>query len=210
MPNTDELIDELTTDLRPRRRVLPWVGRGLLAAIALLTFAVLVALLGMRPDFATGQPHSVPLISALVILSAGGTVGTALTAMARPAVGAARSGWQWALAALAVLPIAAIVTAVGNAPDRALMMPPEGPPCLVIGTIASIGSIVALTWCRGAPTSAARASWLVGITGGAVGAVAMGLVCPIDAITHIGTWHVGIIVVAAVGSRFALPRFLRW
>jgi hypothetical protein len=212
MPDTDELIDELTTDLRPRRKISPWFGRGLLAVIALLTFTLVVGLLGMRRDFAVGHPHSVPLISALVILSAGSAVAATLTAMARPAVGSARSGWLWALAALAVLPIAAILTAAGDASERAFMMPPEGPPCLLIGSIASIASIFVLTlWLRrGAPTSAARASWLVGISGGTVGAVAMGLVCPIDAITHIGTWHVGIIVIAAVGSRLVLPRFLRW
>jgi hypothetical protein len=40
--------------------------------------------------------------------------------------------------------------------------------------------------------------------------MAIGLACPIDAVTHIGTWHVGSILVAAIGSRVALPRFLRW
>jgi hypothetical protein len=38
----------------------------------------------------------------------------------------------------------------------------------------------------------------------------MALVCPIDSIMHIGTWHAGIVAVAAVGSRLVLPRFLRW
>jgi hypothetical protein len=212
MPDNDELIEQLTGDLRPTRRISPWSGRALLGLAAVLTVVMLVARFGMRPDFAAGQPHSVPLISLLVILSLCITFTVAVTAMARPAVGAARGGWQWALAPLAILPIAAAVTAASDAGELAKMLPPEGPACLIVGTLASLASIALLTYWlrRGAPTSASRAAWLIGIAGGAVGALAMGFVCPIDAITHIGTWHVGIIVTAGLGSRLALPYFLRW
>lgn len=212
MTMSDELIDRLTADLEPRRRVSPWMGRAMLAATGLLTIAALAALFGMRADFTAGRPHSVPLMSELVILSAGCAIAAALTGMARPAVGAFRSGWQWAAAALAVLPIAALVTAAGDATERALMLPPDGPFCLVMGTLASLVSIALLTlWLRrGAPTSPERASWMIGISGGAIGALAIGFVCPVDAITHIGTWHAGIIVLAGAASRLVLPRFLRW
>ena len=212
MPTSDDLIDRLTADLQPRRRVSPWLGRAILAVAALLTIAALTGLFGMRADFTSGRPHPVPLMSELVILSAGCAIAAALTAMARPAVGALRSGWQWAAAALAVLPVAAFMTAAGNAAERALMLPPDGVFCLVTGTLASLASILLLTlWMRrGAPTSPERAAWMIGISGGAIGALAIGFVCPVDAITHIGTWHAGIVVVAAVGSRIVLPRFLRW
>jgi hypothetical protein len=104
------------------------------------------------------------------------------------------------------------VTAAGNATERALMLPPDGLFCLVAGTLASLASIAPLTlWLRrGAPTSPERAAWMIGISGGAIGALAIGFVCPVDAITHIGTWHAAIIVVAAVASRIVLPRVLRW
>jgi hypothetical protein len=212
MPSTDELIDQLTADLQPRHTVSPWAGRAVLGGVALLTMAAVVARFGMRHDFTAGQPHSVPLMSELVLLSAFCALAASLTAMARPAVGAMRGGWQWAVAALAVLPLAAGVTAIGNAAERALMIPPEGPFCLLVSTLASLASIVVLTlWLRrGAPTSPTRAAWLIGLVGGAVGAMAIGLVCPIDAVTHIGTWHVGAVLVAAAGSRLVLPRFLRW
>jgi hypothetical protein len=208
----DELIDQLTAQLEPRRRVSPWLGRALIAAVALLTAIALTAMLGMRPDFAAGRPHAVPLLAALVVLCAGIVVAVAVTAMARPAVGSPRIGWQGAVAALVVLPAAALVTAAGSAAQRAATMAGEGYFCLAAGTLASIACIVALTlWLRrGAPSSATRASWLVGITGGAAGALAMALVCPIDTIMHIGTWHAGIIAIAAVASRLVLPRFLRW
>ena len=212
MPSIENLIDDLTAELEPRRTVSPAIGRLLLFAAALVTSAVVISLFGMRPDFLSGHPQPVSLITTLVILSAGIAVGAALTAMARPAVGALRGGWQWSVAALAVLPVAAVLTAAGSAAARAAMLPPEGPPCLIVGTLASILSIVCLTlWLRrGAPSSPERASWMVGIASGAVGAVAIGLACPIDSITHIGVWHGAIIAVTGVGCRLLLPRFLRW
>lgn len=212
MSETKHLIDQLTDELEPVRSVSPWLGRAMWVGLALATAAVLTSLLGMRPDFANGDPHSVPLISVLVVLCAGAVVAVAVTAMARPAVGAQRASWQGAVAALAVLPAAAAVTAAGSATQRAAMMAGEGYFCLATGTLASLATIVALTlWLRrGAPTLPQRASWLVGIAGGTVGALAMAMVCPIDSIMHIGTWHAGIIAVAAAGSRLVLPRFLRW
>jgi hypothetical protein len=151
-------------------------------------------------------------MSELVLLSVLCAVAATLTAMARPAVGSNRSGWHWAVAVLFVFPIAAIVTAAGNADQLAAMLKPDGPFCLAVGSLASLASILLLTlWLkRGAPTSTHRAAWLIGITGGAVGALAMGLACRSDAITHIGIWHAGIVLLAAVGSRLALPRILRW
>lgn len=212
MRDTDELIDQLTVDLKPRSSMSPWSGRALLAFTAILTVAILVGHFGMRPDFRDGHPHSIALLCALVMLSLCLTFVATTTGMARPAVGSARGGWQWALAPLAVLPVAAVVTAASDPSELARMLPPDGPSCLIVGTLASLASIAALTiWLRrGAPTSAARASWLIGIAGGAVGAVGMAFVCPIDAITHIGTWHVGIVLATALGSRLVLPHFLRW
>jgi hypothetical protein len=212
MPDTDELIDQLTEELAPTPTVSPAFGRVLLAVAGLLTIFVVVGLFGMRPDFAAGHPHPVPLIGALVVLSAGIAIAAALTAMARPAVGAVRTAWPWAIAGLAVLPVAAVVSAMGSDEQRAAMMPQASSFCLVAGTLASIASIILLTaWLRrGAPTSPERASWLIGIAAGTVGALAMAFVCPSDAIAHIGIWHVGIIAVAAVASRLVLPRSLRW
>jgi hypothetical protein len=212
MPNTEDLIDQLTEELTRRPSVSPSVGRAVLGAVTLITIAVVVGVFGMRADLAQGHPHPVALISALVVLSAGAAVAAALTAMARPAVGAVRAGWQWAVAALAVLPIAAFLTALGSRAEFQAMLPPEGPSCLILGTLSSLAAIIVLTlWLRrGAPTSPERAAWLIGVAGGAVGALAVAFICPIDAITHIGTWHMGIIAVAALGSRLVLPRFLRW
>jgi hypothetical protein len=94
----------------------------------------------------------------------------------------------------------------------ARMVPSEGWFCLVSGSLASIASIVILTLVAAARRAdfGVRASWLIGIVGGAIGALATGFICPSDSIAHIGTWHVGIIAIAALASRLILPRFLRW
>lgn len=212
MPSNDELIDLLTEDLRPVRPVSPAVGRAIVAVLAVLTASALVAALGIRQDFATGAPHSVPLLAALLMLATGTAAAATVTAMARPAVGAMRNGWQWAVAALVVLPVAALMTAVGDSAQRVEMLPSDGLFCLIMGTVASLATITLLTlWLRrGATTSVERGSWLVGITGGAIGTFAIALICPEDAITHIGIWHVGIVALVAIGSRLILPRFLRW
>lgn len=212
MSTSDNLIDRLTTDLKPTRTISPWFARATLFCVALLTIAAVSSLLGIRSDFMAGRPSSVPLMSELLILFAGSAFAAALTAMARPAVGAVRNDWQWAAAALSVLPIAAVVAAAGDRTERAVMLAHDGLLCLAIGTSASAASMVLLTlWMRrGAPSSPERAACLIGIVAGSIGALAIGLVCPVDAIAHIGTWHIGIVVLIATASRIVLPPLLRW
>ncbi len=212
MPTNDELIDRLTEDLEPAAPVSPGTGRWLVAAAALIAAALLIGRFGMRPDFAVGAPHPVPLMAILVVLAAGSAAAVTVTAMARPAVGSLRNGWQWSVAAFAVLPLAALLTMVGDAGQRGALRPAEGLFCLTAGTGVAVLTIVSLAWWmrRGAPTSPTRTSWLIGITGGAAGMLAIGMVCPADAIAHIGTWHSGILLLSALGSRLTLPWFLRW
>ena len=138
MPINDDLIDRLTADLKPTRTVSPWFARVMLFGGALLTIAAVGSLLGIRRDFLAGQPSEIPLMSLLVILCAGTALAAALTAMARPAVGATRNDWQWTLAALSVLPITAFVTAAGDKAERSLMLGADGLHCLLNGTIASV------------------------------------------------------------------------
>lgn len=213
MRNHDELIDQLAEELTPARGVSLVQGRLLLAASAMVSALVLTALFGVRPDFLAGVPHSLPLLSlfltAIVAIAATATV----TAMARPAVGAIRGGWPWAIAALATLPLGALVTAPNGLPElRAIIFAAAGSSCFFIGTAAALGSIAALAlWLKhGAPTSAARASWLIGVAGGCVGASAVALTCPSDSIIHIGVWHAAIIPVSAVASRLMITPLLRW
>lgn len=212
MPTNDELIDRLTEDLEPTPPVSPGAGRWLIAAASLIAAFLLIERFGMRPDFAAGEPHPVPLLAILVVLAAGSAAAATVTAMARPAVGSPRNGWQWTVAAFAVLPLAALLTMAGDPGQRAALRPADGLFCLAAGTGAAVLTIVSLAWWmrRGAPTSPTRTSWLIGITGGAAGMLAIGIICPADAIAHIGTWHSGVLLLSAVGARLTLPRLLSW
>ena len=125
MPTNDELIDRLTEDLEPTPPVSPGAGRWLIAA-ALIAAFLLISGCGMRPDFAAGEPHPVPLLAILVVLAAGSAAAVTVTAMARPAVGSLRNGWQWTVAAFAVLPLAALLTMAGDPGQRAALRPADG------------------------------------------------------------------------------------
>ena len=63
---------------------------------------------------------------------------------------------------------------------------------------------------RGAPVQPDHAALLTGIAAGAVGAVAISLECPRDAIAHVGLWHIAPIAIGAIAGRLLLPRLLRW
>jgi hypothetical protein len=212
MSSHEQLIDELTSELKPVRRVSLGIVRLLVIAASIASAVMLAMLYGVRPDFLAGEPHPIALVCLLVILVAGVAATAIGTAMARPAVGAARVGWQWSVAPVAVLPVAALITWLNGRPISGAGILDGGVSCLGLGMLAAMCSIVVLAWWlkRGAPTSAARASWLIGLAGGCLGAAAVSLVCQSDSITHIGTWHAAIIALSATVSRFAIAPLLRW
>lgn len=213
MINQDQLIDQLVEELEPVRGLSLTRGRILAAAIAVASAAVLVVIFGMRPDFAAGAPHPLPLLCLLLTLVVAIAAIVNVTAMARPAVGAARGGWAWSIAALTVLPLAALLTCLANfAETRTLDLAVDGTVCLCVGSVTAAASIavLALLLKRGAPSSAARASWLIGIASGCVGATAVALTCPSDSIIHIGIWHAAIIPISAIVSRLVVAPLLRW
>lgn len=213
MINPDQLIDQLVEELEPVRGLSLTRARTLAAAIAVASAAILIIILGMRPDFVAGAPHPLPLLCLLLTLVVAIAAIVNVTAMARPAVGAARGGWPWSIAALAVLPLAALVTGLANLSESStLALAIDGSACFFIGTATAAASIavLALLLKRGAPSSAARASWLIGVAGGCVGATAVAFTCPSDSIIHIGIWHAAIIPISAIVSRLAVAPLLRW
>jgi hypothetical protein len=213
MINQDQLIDQLVDELEPVRGLSIARARMLAAAIAIASAVVLVMILGMRPDFVAGAPHPLPLLCLLLTLVVAVAAIVNVTAMARPAVGAARGGWPWSIAALAVLPLAALVTGLANLSEMITVeLALDGSACFFIGSATAAASIavLALLLKRGAPSSAARASWLIGVAGGCVGATAVALTCPSDSIVHIGIWHAAIVPISAIASRVAVAPLLRW
>ena len=108
MPTNDELIDRLTEDLEPTPPVSPGAGRWLIAAALLIAAFLLIERFGMRR---TSPPVNriQCRFAILVVLAAGSAAAVTVTAMARPAVGSLRNGWQWTVAAFAGRPLALLL-----------------------------------------------------------------------------------------------------
>jgi hypothetical protein len=212
MPDFDALIDELAAEVAPVRRQSAWLGRLGLAGIVVVSLTLVFLSYGFRADVMAGQPAPLLGIAAGLMLILAAAAGTSTVRMARPQVGAPSSGAPWALAALLLLPVIALAGIFAE-PDRiAGLALGQGLRCLTLGLVAGLGTLAFLiAWLRrGAPVAPGRAAWLAGLAAGATGALAVTLECPVDALAHVGVWHVAVPLVAAGAARLLLPRFLRW
>lgn len=212
-PVEDRLIASLTQDLRPVRPVRRAVG-GALAFVALLVTVFVVALLeGLGSGVLQGRASAIFLVTNGLLLVLGSASAAAVVTMANPAVGSRHDGPKWAMAALAVLPFAAIVTGLLHRSDPADFIGSAIDwHCFGLGLLYSAIMALALGfWLRrGAPVSPQRAGLLLGIASGATGAFAYGLACPLQTMSHLGIWHVAPVAIAGLLGRFAVPRVLRW
>lgn len=212
MTNFETLIDTLANDAQPVRRQSVQTGRAALAAIAAASCSAIFAVYGFRADVMAGSPAPMVGLAAGLMLILALAAGAGAVRMARPQVGAASSGAPWALAALMLLPALAIAGIAARPELASGMAADHGIRCLVVGLVAGTASLAFLTvWLRrGAPVAPLRAAWLAGLASGAVGALAVTLECPRDALAHLGVWHVAVVVVSALAARIILPRLLRW
>ena len=212
MKEFDALIDKLADQAAPVRRYSTRGGRLALAAIGAATLTVVFMIRGFRADVMAGQADPMLTVATGLMLILAIAAGSSAVRMARPQVGTAASGAPWALTALLLVPVAAVIGIIAQ-PDRiAGLAPGPGIRCLVFGLIAGLGALVFLAyWLRlGAPVAPERASWLTGLAAGAIGALALMLECRQEGLAHFGAWHVAVPIAAAAAARLILPRFLRW
>ena len=211
--NPDTFIDSLVNDLRPVRPLRPREGMArALLALALGVIGV-VALLGLRRDFAAGHPEPLVLTAAGLFLVLALASAWAAIDMARPAVGIQREGWVWTALMAAVLPAAAFGLMLTDlATGRAIGFEFGGLACLALGSGIGLLTLVTLVaWLRrGAPSSPARAGLLAGVAAGAAGIFAVSLWCPHDSLLHIGIWHGATVIVMGLIGRLLLPRLIAW
>jgi hypothetical protein len=212
MTDFDRLIDNLADDAAPVVARRDRDGRRWLAAAAAATLTVVALWFGLRPDILRMAPQPMIAIAAGLMAILAVAAGTSAVRMARPQVGAAASSAPWLAAALMMMPLAALAAIAAQPAEAAGLALEPGLRCLRFGLVSGLASMAALTlWLnRGAPVAPERAAWLVGLAGGAIGALMVTLECPHDPIAHLGVWHVAVVPVAAVAARLALPRFLRW
>lgn len=213
LPVEDRLIASLTEDLRPVRPVRRAAGGALALAALVATVFVVAVLEGLGSGILQGRVSAIFLVTNGLLLVVGSASAAAVVAMANPAVGSRHDGPKWAMAALAVLPLAAIVTGLLNGAGPAVFIGYAIDwHCLATGLLCSVGMALALGfWLRrGAPVSAARAGPLLGVASGASGAFAYGMACPLQTMNHLGIWHVAPVAIAGLLGWMTVPRLLRW
>ena len=209
----DVFLESLVADLKPVEPLRQQTGMVVaLTALALGT-VLIVAILGLRHDFASGNPAPLPLTAAgiypvLALASAWFAVD-----MARPAVGTRRDGWGWTALMAAVLPGSALALLFANMMSgQGSGLDPRGYYCLEIGSGTGLLTAAALViWLRrGAPSSPERAGLLTGVAAGAAGIFAVSLWCPHESLLHIGIWHGSTAFVMGLMGRLMLPKLLAW
>lgn len=211
--NPDAFLASLVADLKPVAPLRQRNGMALAGLALALGVVLVVGLLGLRHDFAAGQPEPLVLTAAglflvLALASAWGAVD-----MARPAVGTRRDGWGWTALMAAVLPAAAVaLSALSVLAGHPMTIDQTGYPCLCLGSAVGLLTGAALLgWLRrGAPSSPARAGLLTGVAAGAAGIFAVSLWCPHNSLLHIGFWHGGAVIAMGLLGRLLLPRLLAW
>ena len=202
----------LVNDLEPVAALNPRRPLILAAAITGVMLAIVALMRGVRADVMAGQPDAMFLIRSGILLLLGGGTAHAVLDMASPAVGKPQISWQIALAAAFLFPIAALIVAMtGDMGNSTTAMYSVGQ-CLMFSAFGAVATAVPmiLHLRRGAPTSPARAGWLVGIASGGLGAFAYSLHCPFNSIVYIGLWYTLAVGGCAVVGRLIVPRLIRW
>lgn len=209
----DSFIDALVGDLRPIRAMRARDGLALAAAAGAITVGLTIALLGLRPDVASGHFPPLFLFANGLLLAVG--LGSALAAvrMGMPRVGQTSQGWKWAVATVGLLPAAALIMLASRTEAMpAVLVTSHEIKCVAMGLLLGLLTATALVWWlrRGAPTSAQRAGLLVGLSSGSVGMLAFALHCPFDGFYHVGLWHVLPVALGGLLGRLIVPRLIRW
>ncbi len=209
---TNPLIAQLAGELEPVRPLRMSHGFALVALATALTIAGVALLPGLWSGPQEGQAAAIFFIANGLIALAGLASTRAVVRMATPRVGARHDGSRWMLAALAILPVTALVLAGLEGRFAGHDHSAYGLHCFLAGTASGVAVAAALViWLRrGAPVAPNAAGFYTGVAAGALGSFAYGLSCPLDTVGHLGIWHVAPVVVFAALGRLAVPPLIRW
>ncbi|WP_439539660.1 DUF1109 domain-containing protein [Sphingomonas sp.] len=206
------LIAQLASELEPVRPIRMAHGIALAALTVLATIGLIALTMGLWSGPMRGEAAAMFFVANALIGLVGLVSALAVIRMAGPRVGARQDGARWLLAALAILPMAAVLLAMIEGQIDWHEHATHGLECFVAGTCS--GSLVAaalIIWLRrGAPVAPRVAGFYTGVAAGALGSFAYGLSCPIDTIAHLGIWHVAPVAVMAGLGRIFVPRWVRW
>lgn len=211
-PPNDPLIAQLAGELEPVRPMRPRRGLAWVAAATALTIITVALLQGLLQGAFTGEAAPVFYIANGLIALVGLASARAVVRMATPRVGARQDGARWVLAALAILPLTALLLIAREGLSSGHWHAEEGLHCFLSGTVCGIavGAVLVFWLRRGAPVAPHIAGLYTGVCAGAWGSFAFGLSCGFDTIGHLGIWHVAPVVVSAVIGRLCVPALIRW
>jgi hypothetical protein len=211
--NSDALIAELVGGLEPVKPLRFGAGMAATLAAATLSWAVVIALFGLRPDWLVGRVNPMHLLATGLYLGLALAATVTVVVMSRPQVGSDYSGWRWAAAMTGLLPVAGLIVGISRGHDMlAAETMRHGGECLMLGGGASllVFAMLVLWLRRGAPTAPDRAGLVAGVAAGAFGIFAFSLHCPDNDIVHIGIWHSTVVLAMAGLGRITVPRLIRW
>ncbi|MCJ7421959.1 NrsF family protein [Sphingomicrobium astaxanthinifaciens] len=206
----DMMIDDLAAELAPQPAVRERDGRRAALAAALVTIALVIGLLGLRPQLVNGVADALVLVTTALFALLALAAGLSAIRMAQPAVGAPRGGALWLFVAMLLFPAIALVEhLVGRPADAQAQI---GLMCLLNGVGASLftAAVIVRHLRRGAPVLPEAAGLCTGLAAGAVGAVAITLECGGSSFAHLAFFHVGIVAAWALIGRLVLARLVRW
>lgn len=206
------LIAQLARELEPVRPIRMAHGLALVAVAVAATIGVIALGIGLWTGPLHGEAAGIFFVANALIGLVGLVSALAVIRMAGPRIGARQDGARWLLAALAILPMAAILLAMIEGQIDWHEHATHGPECFIAAT--GSGALVAaalIAWLRrGAPVAPNAAGFYTGVAAGALGSFAYGLSCPVDTIGHLGIWHVAPVAVMAGLGRIFVPRWVRW
>jgi hypothetical protein len=212
--NTDALIERLTESVVPVRSLA--VTRALLSGLgagAIVSFVVMVAWLGIRPDLGAAMQTTAYWMKFFYTLALAGFGFWTVERLSRPG---AQAGLQGLFDAMPVLLLAVVAylqwSAAPVEEHRALMMGRSHTVCPWRIAILSLPIFASVFWSlqRLAPTKPVLAGAAAGLLAGAAGAFIYAFHCNESAAPFVALWYtVGIALVGVAGG--LLGRFLlRW
>lgn len=210
---SDALIAELVGELEPVRPLTFAQGLGFAFGATALAVLMVVGLYGLRADLQAGQFNPMHLIATGLYFGLGLAATVTVVVMSRPQVGSDHTGWHWAAAMTALLPLAGLAVGLSRSGDvLSADSIRHGAECFRVAGIASLLVFAMLViWLRlGAPTAPDRAGLIAGVASGAFGIFAFSLHCADNDIVHIGLWHGAVVLAMAAVGRVLVPRLIRW
>ena len=210
---TEELIQFLAVDLRPvPRGAVPLRLLLGVAAGSMVSIALLLTLIGPRPDLMIAMDSTSFWLKTTYMVSMAAAALWMITRLARP--GTAASGlWIMALPLILYLPVGVWELASTNRADWVPMLLGHGwRRCtwLVLGLAVPV--YVGMWWSfrRFAPTQLEIAGAAAGVGSGAVAAIVYCLHCPTDTAIFALTWYTLAFALAGAAGAVLGRQLLRW